>query len=173
MMKIKIGFSKPKNHPFPLLSWIIRLVQWTPFSHVYLSWVTNHGIEVVCEAGWSGVRLINKKYFDEDNETIKSFTFLITNGMYEKLMKFTTSILGTDYGYLQLVGIGLHRLFRLRKNPFSDGKTSQVCSELVFYFLEEVLTLETGLEADTAGPREIFNFLTDLERGLIYGPGDE
>ena len=35
-MRIILLGSRPKNHPFPLVSWLIRLVEWSNISHVGL-----------------------------------------------------------------------------------------------------------------------------------------
>ena len=40
--------------------------------------------------------------------------------------------IGNNYGYLQLIGIALVKIFKLKKNPFSKD---QVCSELVLQWL--------------------------------------
>lgn len=164
MIKIYVGFSVTKRR-FAPLSWAIRLMEGTPYSHVYLQW---HSIgadsNVVYEAAGSYLRFLALPIFKEKNKTVKEFEFQITKEQYKRLLKFCMRQAGTDYGILQLVGIAMVKLFRLNKNPLSRGRRSQVCSEMVGYFLEEVLKQDTRLNLDIAGPRDIYNYLNKQEK---------
>lgn len=162
--KIYIGFSKPKKHLFPIFSWLIRMFQKTPYSHVYIRWYSRHAQAHICyEASGNEVKFLGKKVFDNRIQIIHEYEINITKSQYKKLLHFCMSNAGIKYGILQVFGILLVTLFRLKKNPFSDDRKSWVCSELVGNALEEVLDKETGLDLDIAGPKEIDNFLQNLD----------
>jgi hypothetical protein len=167
MVKITVGFSRPRNMTLPVFSWAIRAFEGTKYSHVFLRWESKSGPEVVYEASGSRVRFMNGKYFDEIAETIDTFDFLISSDDYRRLIRFVMTNVGVRYGVKQVLGIALKRIFGLKKNPFADGKESQVCSETVAYFLKDVLGYKLGFDPDTAGPREIYDFLSKIrcERG--------
>ena len=74
---------------------------------------------------------------------------------------------GLKYGKKQILGIALVSVFNLKKNPFADGMRSQVCSELVGRFLEEVLKIDTKFDLDIAGPKEINLILSEEALKLI------
>lgn len=68
------------------------------------------------------------------------------------------SYIGQNYGYLQLLGIGLVKIFKLKHNPF--GK-SEVCSELVLHWL---LTTPYSsefkdLDPNIVSPEDIYRIL--------------
>ena len=49
----------------------------------------------------------------------------------------------------------LVHVFGLGKNPLSEGRKSQVCSEIVGVFLQEILGFGKHINLDTAGPKDI------------------
>ena len=51
--------------------------------------------------------------------------------------------------------MGIAQRFNLKKNPFSDGVKTQVCSEIVGRFLQDVLGWGKDLDLDLVGPKEI------------------
>lgn len=162
MRKVTIGFSRPKGKLFPIFSWLIRLFEGTPYSHVYLRWKTSPGPEVVYEAAGSKVRYINSKFFDKQAETLDEFTFCLTSLQYRQLVGFCMTNVGADYGVLQVFGIALVKMLGLKKNPFADGRNSQICSEAVAYFLQDVLKKEIDFRPEIAGPKEIHRYLNKL-----------
>lgn len=167
MRVITIGFSRPKNQFLPVFSWAIRAFEKTPYSHVYLSWRSVAGPEVVYEAGGSRVRFMNRKIFDKIAHTTHSFTFLIDAAAYKKLMRFVMTNVGIRYGVRQILGIALSRIMGWKNNPFADGKKSQVCSETVAYFLRDVLGYDINFNPETAGPREIFEYLVKISNERV------
>jgi hypothetical protein len=155
---ITIGFSKSRAK-FPIFSWAIRLFEGTRYSHVFLRWTSGAGPEIVYEASGSRIRLINSRYFDEIAETLHTYDFKIGRDDYRKLINFVMTNAGTEYGMKQVLGIALVKIFNLKKNPFSDGRASQVCSETIAYFLEEVMKYDIKFDKDIAGPKAIKRFL--------------
>lgn len=159
-MIIRVGFSRPKHRFFPIFSWLIRTVQKTEYSHTYVSWVSSKScIPIVYEASGTMVHFVSRRLFDEHVETIHEYELDITDEHYKELIKFCLINAGVSYGIRQVFGMVLVKLFNLKKNPFSDGKKSQVCSELVGYILNDALSANLTLDLDIAGPKEIKDFL--------------
>lgn len=151
---IYIEFTRPKK--FNPLSWIIRAIDCTSYSHVRLRWTNGMNIEVVYEASGTTVKFLGptaQKQIPVD--ITHSYKVFIAQSEYRKLVKLCLENSGINYGFKQLVGIGLVKLFRLKKNPFSDGRKSQVCSEIVGRFLQEIVGVGEQLRLDTASPKDI------------------
>ena len=92
----------------------------------------------------------------------KTYALTITRAEYRELMRVTHHYAGVDYGMLQLLGQGLVHLLRLERNPFADGRSSFVCSELVIHILENVFGLHTGLNPEIDGPKELAEYLDQI-----------
>ena len=66
---------------------------------------------------------------------------------------------GVRYGVLQIVGIALARILKLKRNPLGDGNRTLVCSELAALVLEKVYHVDIPTDLDVIGPRELQEFL--------------
>lgn len=162
MRPIIIGFSRSKLK-FPIYSLLIQAFEGTDYSHVYLKWRTNSGVWVVYEASGRAVKFVSHDVFDERSEVVSEFTTYIDDHQYNRMLEFCFRNAGRDYGILQAIGIGLARILNLDYNPLSRGKSHQICSETVLYFLKEVLGLEVSLKEDMAGPRDIYELLSSWD----------
>lgn len=158
-MYIYVEFTTPKCTKFKVFSWIIRKFQGTPYSHVLLRWDNSVGVNVVYEASGSMLKFLGPAATKNRYTVHKSYKIKIEREAYRRLIKLCMENAGIDYGVKQILGIALVHIFRLKKNPFSDGRKSQVCSEIVGRFLEEVVGWETGLDLDVIGPKEIDDYL--------------
>ena len=169
-MILTIGFSKPKNKFFPIFSWLIRLVERTPYSHVYLQWYNKYTETLLTyEAGGNSVHFKGKRIYEDTLTPIYEYEIEITKEQHKALMKYCFEMAGTNYGILQIIGIGYVKfmccLFNKKKsNPFTDGDKSMVCSELVGNVLSDILLKEHHLDLDIAGPRAIYEFMEQLEK---------
>jgi SHS2 domain-containing protein len=158
-LKIIIGFSRPKKW-FKPFSWIIRALYNTEYSHVYVRWRSvGADADVAYEASGTSVHFTCKQVFEERTLCLHEYEIDITKEQYKKLLHYCMTHAGVDYGLKQAFGIALVEIFNLNKNPYSDGRMSQVCSEVVMHVLEEVVGAETGLDFDTASPKDIKRFL--------------
>lgn len=161
-MKLTIGFSKPKKHLFPIFSWLIRLFEGTSYSHVYVKWHSRGAdTNVLYEASGSSVKFLGEKVYNDRIQPIHEYEVTISSETYKKLLKFCMENAGINYGIKQVFGIALVKIFKLKKNPFSDNKKSQICSELIGHILEDVLgrDLDLDLDLDIAGPKAIKEYL--------------
>ena len=163
-MKLKIGFSKPKKL-FPILSWLIRLFEWTPYSHVFVRWHSlGADADIVYQAGGTSVNFMAGRIFDSKAETVYEYEIEVDRETYKKLLHYCMTNAGVDYGIKQVFGIALVKLFRLKKNPFADGKKSQVCSELAGNIIENLDMGDITIDLDVAGPKDIEKFLESSDR---------
>lgn len=172
---IIVGFSKPKNHIFPIFSWLIRLFEGgTKYSHVYVRWYSlGARVDACYEASGTQVHFVGKKVFDEKIQPVYEYQLEINRETYRKLLHFCMSNAGVKYGIKQVFGIAWQRLNKLlgRKvdNPFSDGNKSWICSELVAAIFIDVVGLEVSKEVenelDSASPKNIKDIL-DRTKGV-------
>ena len=152
--KISIQFTRPRRGINPL-SWIIRAVEGTPYSHVRLYWETARGEPCVYEASGSGLEFKGRLADEGSVHIVGTYHTHVTPEQRAALIDHCIRHSALDYGYLQILGIALVKLFRLKKNPLSRGRRRQVCSEVVLGYLEDILKLDTGLDRDTAGVKDI------------------
>lgn len=160
MRTVYIEFTRPKtNKP---LSCAIMAVEGTKYSHVRLRWKTSWGAETVYEASGVSVKFVGPVAMQERPvEVIHSYALQLSDEQYKALLRLCIEYSGLSYGTLQLVGILLVRVFGLVKNPLSRGRKSQVCSEIVGVFLQDILGIGRQLNLDIAGPRDIQKVLED------------
>lgn len=131
---VTIGFSRPKNHKFPIGSWLIRLHQKTSYSHCYISFYSETlNRTLIYEAvGTGGVRFIGQKLWSKKSEEMLSFTLKVKKCNATSMLQDFVDEAGMDYGHMQNVGIFLANVFGWKKNPWRKGKN---CSEIVGKFL--------------------------------------
>lgn len=119
-MKAVIGFSRSNKILSKLIQWVTK----SKVSHTYLRFYNNPSI--VFHAQKTSVRAVGSSTFLQENEIVREFEVEITPEKY----RWFTEQLGKSYGFLTLIGFILPIFFKL-KNPFNDGESSFVCSELV------------------------------------------
>lgn len=160
MNAIIIGFSKPRSNT-AVLAHIIRLVEGkTPYSHVYIKWHSEElNRDLIYEARGGGVNFTNKKTFRGKNIVVKEFKLKITDKQKKEIIQFCIDNARTEYGYLQVLGIGLVRLAakfgKKIQNPFKGGN---ICSELAAKVLQ-ILGKKVTEDLDSVGPRYIYEVL--------------
>lgn len=159
MDKITIGFSKSKKS-FAIGSWLIRLYQHTPYSHVYLKFyskTTNR--QLIYEAVGGGVRFIGSNAWEKHAVEMKTFDINITHKNTVELMQYCIDNAGCEYGFLQNLGIAFCNAFGIKKNPFKKGKN---CSEII----AEILILEgckINKDLNLITPKDIYEILDEIE----------
>lgn len=167
MRKVYIGFSTPKNkNPFP---WLVRKIQGTEFSHVYLRLPTGRRLkqDLIYQASNTMVNFVGSKRFEDQNHIIKEIELDIESDTYYKLLQFCVNEAGKSYAFLQILGIGwvlFAGLFGAKvKNPFPQGGSSYVCSELVAAILIEFFGFRIMQDLDLITPKEVYELLSLLE----------
>ena len=160
MKELKIQFTRPKGHKFPILSKIIRWAEKTPYSHVRLKWINTTGTSLVYEASGDEVKFLGPMaQLRAPVEIVSEFVFTLDQEAYRRLVKICMKYAGIKYSKKQLIGLLLVKLLRLKKNPIRDGHQGQICTELGARICNEVLYLNLEIDYDTAGLRELHNLL--------------
>lgn len=159
-----IGFSRPRSK-FLIISWLIRAVERTNYSHVYIRWKSDWlDRDIVYEASGTMVHFLEGKRFDKKAECVHLFKVDCSDEARKKIIQFAMDNAGASYGIKQLLGIGIVKLMRIFgkdiKNPFSDGKSTWVCSELAGEALKE-LGHKIPICRDNLTPKDIFTILNE------------
>ena len=157
--KIIIGFS---TTPSSLVSTAIRAVEQTPYSHVYLKRYSSYYNKwLVYQANNDGIYFITEKTFlSQGNKIIKEYELEVTKEEEKEMISHAMDMLGTPYGKLQILGMFYTRvvysLFKKKvKNPLSDGKQTQVCSELLYNLIKNRFPEHSDGDPEFDGPKWI------------------
>lgn len=167
---LQVGFSKPKRR-CPVLSWAIRLVEKTDYSHVFIRWKSDWlEREIVYEAAGAMVSFKEGKRFNKKSEIVHLYEIECSDASRKRVIQFAMDNSGAPYGVKQLLGLGWVRLMRAFnkdvRNPFSDGKATWVCSELVSEVLRE-LDYNIPIQSDNISPKDIFDILQNNYKNKI------
>jgi hypothetical protein len=160
---LRIEFTQPVGKICPVFSYGIRAIQGTKYSHVRLRWVNSTGRDVVYEASGSSVKFVGTLAQEHHQvKVIKYYEIDLDREHYRGLIDLCMTYADVTYGVVQIIGMLIAYTFDMKKNPFSDGKYAQVCSELVGRFLEEVMGFDVKVNLDVAGPLQIDQCLEEL-----------
>lgn len=131
MKRLQIIGTRPYSHPFPIVSWLIRLCQWSKESHVSIYFPEK---EIVRHAHFNNIKEESIDNFSDRNRITDIQSITLTEEEYNHLDSFTANSIGKQKGYwLTLLGSFIpqlaRRIFNARwGNPFYKGIT---CSEFV------------------------------------------
>lgn len=131
---ITIGFSRPRRRFFPIMAYLVRWYQKTPYSHVYMSFYSESiNRTLIYEAVGEGVRFVSPKIWANHAEEVKSYTIQVKRCNAVTLLQYCVDHAGEDYGFMQNVGVLVSKWFKLRSNPWPKGKN---CSEAMAELLK-------------------------------------
>lgn len=161
---LKIQFTRPPGK-FKPLSYLIRKILGTKYSHVLARWQAAQGkIDLVWEAAGSSIRFLGPIAHAGRYEVVREFKIPLTRAEYKRMIKYTHKYAHVNYGRWQLVGMLIARIFRLNKNIISQGEAEQVCSEAVAGLLKYVKGWDIDMNMDVYGPDKLEKWLiTKLE----------
>lgn len=184
MKSIVVGFSKSKKK-FALGSLLIRLYQWTKFSHTYIRLLVGNRFpsDKILHASEGLVQNMSGTQFDKKHEVIVEYEITIPDIIVKDKLKNTQSTLysalisimhetaGDNYGMMQNIGIlyvdFMKKFFnKTVKNPWSKGWN---CSEFVASILALIYPKEFGkLDPNTITPKQVEQILDRLDKDESY-----
>lgn len=152
-MKVYIGFSR---HKTGILSSLIRKVQGTEYSHVYIRRDSKYG-EYVYQASGLQVNFMNINTFLEANVVCEEYEFDIPEDKHDDLIRFCIKYAGKPYGTKQLIKMCLKELgFKVSKG---DKDESFVCSELGGLFCHDILKMDIPGDQDFITPKDLNKYI--------------
>ena len=86
------------------------------------------------------------------NEPVEEFEVILA----DKAPIYFIGELATSYGMLQIVGIALQKLFKLRYNPFKNNTDQQICSEYIARGLVEYTEMEINVDFELVSPKDLY-----------------
>lgn len=159
---IEIQLTKPKG--FKPISWLIRLIQKTPYSHVRFQWLgVGNSIEVIYEASERYLHFIGPIAAKQKPvKIVELYRIELNKDQYKKWIRFCMKNAGVQYGTFQLFGMAYSDALALDKNPLADGRKTQVCSEVAYYFFKDVMDWDvSSLDPDRTDPKKISKYLKE------------
>lgn len=163
--KLIVGFSRSKLK-FPIGSWLIRLYQLTPYSHIYIRIPTDKfPSDIIIHASEGKVQRMSETQFNKRHEVIKEFTLYVDDATYIQCINEMHEISGDDYNLLQNLGLFIVDIMSfLGKTISNPWKTGWNCSEFVYYILSKIYPNKFYLkDANTVTPKQINRILKTLE----------
>jgi hypothetical protein len=160
---IIVGFSTPKKTK--IVPTIIKLVEHTSFSHVYIKiWSNTLKRYLVYQASGTTVNFCSTEIFDLKNKIIAEYKIEITEEQKINILQKCVDSVGKPYGVGSLVGLGLVRFCAMFgkkiNNPFADGSKTYICSEIAATLL---LSLGFSFDhLDNLTPKDIYNKLRGM-----------
>jgi hypothetical protein len=148
---IYIGFSKPINRIFPIMSWLIRLVERTEYSHVYIKMPSSNGNYFIYQASGTQVNIVGSKHFEHLNKPVKEYALQISAQQRRDLLLFMAQECGAPYSVAQIINIFV---YMITGKAFLKPK-GYVCSELAGIVLSQYLNIKLEKDLDLVTPKDI------------------
>lgn len=158
MKTVTVGLSKP-NGQFKIFSEIIRFVERRDFSHTYI--IID---DMVYHASKGMVHCVLLSNFNEKNECLLTYNIDLTQESFDSAFSFVKNTLGVKYGFDQIVGILIQKIFKQREPIIVNNSQRMVCSEFCARFLAAA-GIGIDVPFDSVTPSDLNAFLENK-----YGP---
>lgn len=143
MRNLTVGFSRPKHLKFPLFSWLIRLYEGTPYSHVYLKWYSKrYNCYLVYHAASMGLHFLGEEQQEVQLDTVEEYHFDLPDYKFHNLVDYCLQKAGTPYGILGVFGLVISRLLGKSRNIFNQKERAQFCTELTSRLLRNAFDIQ-------------------------------
>ena len=177
MKTVQVGFSIPKDHPFPIFSWAIRYFEsdnfwsFTNISHAYVRWPFGNpaeGIDNTYEASGSSLHFLGNEVFEAHIKPVEIYEVDMESEAFKSALKFCIRNAGKDYGIkgaLRLALPSLKRKFtgKHHDTKYNDGEQAQFCSEVVGRFLEAAGVIR-DVNVESLGVNELRMLMRSLDK---------
>lgn len=162
MKKITILYSNPKK--FMLHTPIIKYVDKSDFSHTCLLHKDSiTGQDMIYQASHGRVHSILFEEWLKNNNIISQQVVYIKEYKYIELLKLMNKFNFTKYGYMSLLGILFFRLFKTRRNLFAKGVEEFICSEIVAYFIRDIMEVKLNKDIELMSPKDCFDCIREYQ----------
>ena len=163
METIWVGFSRPQGW-FEPFSWIIRLFDWSPFSHTYLRInIPEYNRQVIFQSSGLLVNFESPSIFSSAEYVYKEFPISISDATKQNIMQFCLDRVGLPYDLKGVFGLAIVKFMALFgkkiNNPFGSGDTTYFCSKVLDEILKDYTDIPVPLDIDKATPTDVFNSL--------------
>lgn len=165
MKTLTVGFSKPKSK-YAIGGSLIRWYQGTEYSHCYIKFEVISGPTLISQASKGMLNYMSPAAFDLHNVIVKEFQIQVPDEAFTKIKIMSMEKAGLPYSMIQLVGIVIADLFKLKKNPLDRNTDTFVCSEWVGQVLE---TIGADIEKDLSllSPKDIYQYLEKTHGNIV------
>lgn len=185
LKNIRIEFTRPNSHPFPIISFIIRLTTWFKASHALLVFPERFIIFHVYFNKWL-IETEDQK--SAKHEVVYAYDLFMDYTYYYKIIEQCANDNGKKtFGYyLQLISCLITMPFRIfgiyLGSPFTGFINSNLCSEYVMRLLLSKFDLKSFLSLEwenrskalsTFNEKELkqfLDYLVDLQRRDVKLP---
>lgn len=136
---ITVEFLKPKNHPFPIVSNIIQLIEGTNFSHVAVRINAGVNREFVYHSNFNGTNFMAKSLYNKKYKAVARYKFEINKEQRRKLITWFLDNAGKSYPVAELFGVLIVRIVdRLLGKHIGNplGSNRMYCSETAVKILK-------------------------------------
>lgn len=162
-MELKTGDIVFVMHHDNIISKTIAKAMGSKWSHSALVYGNMNGRALLCETSDFEVTLNwFDRYLKDKNVSLEVYRhkdhYNVINGNEEVIQDMCDSILGKMYGYLQLISLGVRRLFKLRiPNFISSGL---VCCHVIGYGLNIIKDSGLdGIDPESFDTEELYQML--------------
>jgi len=136
MKKIIFGLSRSKS-PWKIGSKVIQEVEKRDFSHVYVRYEDPYTKEMlVAQASHGYVNQVHFDTFQIENVIVEEYELEFTNEEFKELLIFIHKNLGKGYSKLQIVLIGIKKIFHIELNEYENRDKEFICSEFASRLLQ-------------------------------------
>lgn len=170
MKQITIGFSRACT-TFPIFSWLIMLVQKTPYSHVYIKYQDDYlGQPMYFQASHTLVNSMSESVFLAQETVIQEFTFNVSDASFKSTLLNAANQAGKPYGVMEILGLSLVEIALAlgikMQNPAKDAGTTWVCDQLVAYLLSLCENVKLPMPLNDMTPKDVYNLVSSLPKDL-------
>lgn len=164
MKTIIVGFSHSTKW-FSPFSKAIQIWDGTNYSHVYFQFESSkYHFDMIYQSSSTMLNYMSKDVFLMHNQVRDEFSLSITEAQYDALMENCMKSAGLPYGVLEILGIVLAGIFKLKKNVFAN-KDKYICSEWVAEQLT-YLGYTFDKELDLIKPSDVYKVLSNSSKAV-------
>lgn len=128
----KVWFGVSHEIEADFFSKLIERVQGTGYSHALaIYWSHDFQGFVVTNAHGASVQLDSLEEFELEAKIVRLWECDLDKDQRASFISRVIALDGIGYSFNQIIGIGIAKLFKLKKSPLGNGDAGMICSEYV------------------------------------------